>query len=76
VSPRTVLVLATRDDHWGLFRDEIAAYLYAEPDADERGPALTASRATGLEIVAFDHGVTQDGGHVVCDADPYPGVLS
>jgi hypothetical protein len=58
-----------------LFRDEIAAYLHGEPDAAERGLALAASRATGLEIVAIDHGVTQDGRHVVYDVNPYPGAL-
>jgi hypothetical protein len=59
----------------GLFRDEITAFLHGEPDDDERALMLAAARATGLEIVAIDHGETRDGRHVVYDVNPYPAAL-
>jgi hypothetical protein len=58
-----------------LFRDEIMAFLHAEPDDEERALLLAAARATGLELVAIDHGLTRDGRHVVYDVNPYPGML-
>ena len=58
-----------------LFRDEITAVLHGTPDAAERELAREASRATGLAIVAIDHGVTRDGRHVVYDVNPYPAAL-
>jgi hypothetical protein len=58
-----------------LFRDEIRTFLHGEPDAAEGALMLAAARATGLEIVAIDHGPTREGRHVVYDVNPYPAAL-